>query len=119
MQSCAGGSNGTGTGGSAGGTSGAAGSTGAAGTTGTGGAVTPHGSAAKFICPQGQTYGNPLTGIGNVQDIKATNPDYFAFLEGPLWIGSLNTVFFSDNASSPSERIWKVVPPATTATIFV
>ena len=78
-------------------------------------------SAAKFICPQGQTYGNPLTGTGSVQQIAAPNPDYFAFIEGPVWIGSVGTgtLFFSDNASSPTERIWKLVPPSTTPTIFV
>jgi sugar lactone lactonase YvrE len=106
-------------GGSAAGRGGTTGGAGAAG--GTGGAVTPHGSAARFICPQGQTYGNPLTGMGSVQAINAPSPDYFAFIEGPVWIGSVGTgtLFFSDNASSPSERIWKLVPPATVPTIFV
>jgi len=113
-----------GTGGSSGGSSGSSGrggATGGAGSGGTGGATTPHGSAAKFICPQGQTYGNPLTGMGSVNSINAPNPDYFAFIEGPVWIGSVGTgtLFFSDNASSPTERIWKLVPPSTTPTIFV
>jgi len=58
--------------------------------------------------------------MGSVQQIAAPNPDYFAFIEGSLWIGgSVNTLFFSDNASSPSERIWKLVPPSTTPSIFV
>jgi gluconolactonase len=85
--------------------------------------MTPHGSAAKFICPQGVTYANPLTGIGPVMQIgpPSTPINYFAFLEGPIWIGSAGTgtVFFSDNASSPQERIFKVVPPSTSATQFM
>ena len=53
--------------------------------------------------------------------INAPNPEYFAFIEGPVWIGSVGTgtLFFSDNASSPNERIWKLVPPAIVPTIFV
>ena len=50
--------------------------------------------------------------------IVAPSPTYFAFIEGPIWIGSLGTVFFSDNASSPSERIFKLVPPSTTAALL-
>ncbi len=99
------------------------GSAGTTGGAGTGGSVTPHGSAAKFICPQGVAYGNPLTGVGQVMQIAAPTGDptpitYFAFVEGPVWIGSAGTgtLFFSDNASSPQERIYKVVPPATVAT---
>jgi sugar lactone lactonase YvrE len=116
-----------GRGGSAGGAAGRGGATGTAGaggTTGTGGAggsTTPHGSAAKFICPQGQTYGNPLTGMGAINQITApTMPSgqYFAFIEGPIWIGGLATVFFSDNAFNP-EQIWKVSPPSTTAAVFI
>ena len=113
-----GGTGGTGGAAGRGGTTGTAGTTGAGGT---GGAIVPHGSAAKWICPQGQTFGNPLTGIGTVNAINAPTPEYFAFIEGPVWIGSVGTgtLFFSDNASSPNERIWKLVPPATTPTIFV
>ena len=56
--------------------------------------------------------------MGAIQQITPTNPDFFAFIEGPVWIGSLGTIFFSDNASSP-ERIWKVMPPATAPTTSV
>jgi gluconolactonase len=101
-----------------GGAAGSAGTGGATGTAGTGGSTAGHGSAAKNICPQGQTFGNPLTGMGTIQQITPTNPDYFAFIEGPIWIAGLGTVFFSDNATSP-ERIWKVVPPSTMPTQFV
>ena len=47
--------------------------------------------------------------------------NYFAFIEGPVWIGSVGTgtLFFSDNASSPQERIFKLVPPSTTTTVFM
>jgi len=71
------------------------------------------GSSAAFVCTPGATYGDPLTGMGSVVTIAAPttgNATYFAFLEGPVWIGSLGTLFFSDNASQPAERIWKVVP---------
>ncbi len=114
---------GSGSGGRGGGPAGsggsAAGSTGAAGSgaAGSGGAPVQHGAAAKFVCPQGQTFGNPMTGMGTIMQIAEQSPDYFAFLEGPIWIGSLKTVFFSDNVSQ--EKIWKVVPPATTATKFL
>ena len=104
--------------GGSGGAGGRGGSTGGGGAGGTGGATTPHGSAAKFICTPGQTYGNPLTGMGTIQQITDPAPDYFAFIEGPIWIGGLGTLFFSDNARQP-ERIWKLVPPSMTPTVFV
>ncbi len=64
------------------------------------------------------TYGNPLTGMGTVNMIGPPPSGYFAFIEGPVWIGSLGTVFFSDNASSPTERIFKVVPPSTASALL-
>ncbi|HXU63011.1 MAG TPA: SMP-30/gluconolactonase/LRE family protein [Polyangia bacterium] len=115
-----GGAGGAGTGGAAGrnGTGGA-GTGGAAGQRGTGGAPSGQGSAAKSICASGATYGNPLTGMGSVSSIAAPASDYFAFIEGPVWIGGLSTLFFSDNASSPSERIFKLLPPSTTPALFL
>jgi sugar lactone lactonase YvrE len=127
-----------GSGGSGGGSSGSGGATGG-GTSGAGGTVQTSdggstnltdastggkhgGAAARFVCPPGATYGNPLTGMGAVTQIMAptTGPaTYFAFIEGPVWIGSLGTLFFSDNASSPTERIWKLVPPSTTPQVFL
>ena len=107
--------------GGSGGSAGSGGSSSRGGTTGTGGSggnTTPHGSAAKFICPQGQTYGNPIPASPTVNQIAAPSGSFFAFIEGPVWIGGLATLFFSDNASGP-ERIWKLVPPSTTPTIFV
>jgi gluconolactonase len=67
------------------------------------------------------TYGNPLTGMGQVMQIGPPQSDYFAFIEGPVWIGSVGTgtLFFSDNASSPQERIFKVVPPTAASTLFM
>jgi gluconolactonase len=67
----------------------------------------------------GATYGDPISGIGSVQQIGAPQSDYFAFIEGPVWISKVGALFFSDNASSPSERIFKVVPPGTSAALFV
>ena len=93
-------------------------STGQSGTGGTGTALTG-GASAAFVCTAGATYGNPLTGMGAVQEIVAPSSSYFAFIEGPVWVGSLGTLFFSDNASSPDERIWKLVPPSTTPEIFL
>src|SRR6185312_8945017 len=115
-----GGAGGAGTGGAAGrnGTGGA-GTGVAAGQRGTGGAPSGQGSAAKSICASGATYGNPLTGMGSVSSIAAPASDYFAFIEGPVWIGGLSTLFFSDNASSPSERIFKLLPPSTTPALFL
>ena len=60
--------------------------------------------------------------MGQVVEIHAPNMGpmtYFAFLEGPVWVGSLGTLFFSDNASSPEEVIWKLVPPSTTPELFM
>ena len=65
------------------------------------------------------TYPTPLPSNPTINQIPAPSPDYFAFIEGPVWIASANTLFFSDNASSPSERIWKVAVPGTTPSIFV
>jgi gluconolactonase len=113
-----GGSNPGGTGGSgAGGAAGGAGATGGAG----GSTSALHGgSSARFVCAPGATYGNPLTGIGAVNQLSAPNGPvvyYFAFIEGPVWIGSLGKVLFSDNAASPYERIIQVIPPIGTSTV--
>jgi gluconolactonase len=81
--------------------------------------MTGKGSAAKFVCQAGATYGDPLAGMGAVESVAAPQSDYFAFIEGPIWIAGTSTLYFSDNASSPSERIFKLVPPATMAAIFV
>jgi gluconolactonase len=80
------------------------------------------GASARFICQSGATYGNPLTGMGTVMQITQPNmaPIYsFAFIEGPIWIGSLGIVVFSDNAASPYERIIQVKPPSTVASSFM
>jgi gluconolactonase len=118
-----GGAGGSGTGGSMGaggsGTGGASGAGGAA-SGGAGGGL--HGGAsARFICPTGMSYGNPLQGMGAISTIMAPNSNYFAFIEGPVWIASVGggTLFFSDNASSPTERIFTLVPPSTTASVFI
>lgn len=80
------------------------------------------GSAAKVICQAGASYGNPLTGMGAVTQIgpPATPPaNTFVFIEGPVWIASLGTLFFSDNAAMPAERIFALVPPALTPVDFM
>jgi gluconolactonase len=80
------------------------------------------GASARFICQSGATYGNPLTGMGTIMQIMQPNmaPIYsFSFIEGPIWIGSLGIVVFSDNAASPYERIIQVKPPSTVASSFM
>lgn len=106
---------------SAGGTSSTAttANTGTTGSGGTGGSSLMGGASAAFVCPPGASYGDPLAGMSAVQEITPPQSSYFAFIEGPVWVGSLNTLFFSDNASSPDERIWKLVPPSTTPEIHL
>jgi len=99
-------------------TTGASASTSVGGSGGTGNTLTG-GASGAFVCAPGATYGDPLAGMGSIQQIAAPGSSYFAFIEGPIWVGSLGTLFFSDNASSPNERIWKLVPPATTPEIFL
>lgn len=87
-------------------------------TSGGGTGNTPSGGAsAAAVCPSGASYGDPLAGMGAVEQITAPQPSYFAFIEGPVWVGSLGTLFFSDNVAP--ERIWKLVPPSTTPEIFM
>lgn len=120
------GGSGPGTGGG-GGQAGQAGQSGqggrGSGGSGAGGSTTPRGGAsARAVCPSGATFGNPLTGMGAVMQIGAPTQGpatFFSFIEGPVWIASLNTVFFSDNASQPAERIFKVVSPMTTSQLFM
>ena len=106
----------TGGGGSAGAGSGGSGPGGATGSGGAGGATTTlHGGAsARFVCDPGAAGSypaNPLTGMGTIMMIKpdsSTNPNYFAFVEGPVWIASKSLLVFSDNVSP--ERIWDLTP---------
>jgi gluconolactonase len=116
-----------GTSGGSGGTSGNSGNsgTGGSGTGGSGSGGTPGttlkgGASAAFICKAGATYGDPLAGMGQVTTISAPtmgNVTYFAFIEGPVWVGSVNKLFFSDIVSP--ERIWTVTPPSTTPVLFL
>jgi len=76
------------------------------------------GASAAFVCPEGAAFGNPLTGMGAVQQVGAPAGSFFAFIEGPIWVGSLNRLFFSDNASGP-ERIWQISAPFTTPSVFM
>jgi len=106
-------------GGAASGGAGGSASGGAGGSPGSGGAggstTNLHGGAsAKFVCDPakaGSYPANPLTGMGAITMIKpdsATNPNYFAFVEGPVWIASKNLLVFSDNVSP--ERLWDLTP---------
>jgi len=75
------------------------------------------GASAAFVCPAGP-FGNPLQGMGAVQSVNAPQGSFFAFIEGPVWVGSKSRLFFSDNASGP-ERIWQIDPPFSTPSIFM
>jgi len=76
------------------------------------------GASAAFICPDGQNFGNPLQGMGAVTTVNAPQGNFFAFIEGPIWSGSANRLFFSDNASDP-ERIFELQAPFTTPAVFM
>lgn len=100
--------------GGAGGGLGGAGPSGGNGGSGGAGSTLHGGASGKFVCTPGATYGNPLTGMGSVTTIGPPTmgtPNYFAFIEGPVWIGSLGKLFFSDNVSP--ERIWELTPGGT------
>lgn len=75
------------------------------------------GASAAFVCPDGAAFGNPLEGMSGVTSVSAPSGG-FAFIEGPVWVGSQNRLFFSDNASAP-ERIWRIDPPFTTPVVFM
>jgi gluconolactonase len=112
----------TGTAGVGGSVSGAGGTAGggSSGAGAGGGSALHGGSSARFVCAPGASYGNPLAGMGQVVTISppTTGPvTFFAYIEGPLWIGSLGKLFFSDNVTP--ERIWQLVPPSTTPSIFL
>lgn len=80
------------------------------------------GASAAFVCAPGATYGSPLDGMGAVTSINPPtmgDVTYFAFIEGPIWVAKEGKLFFSDNASSPNERIWVVTPPSTTPAVFM
>lgn len=105
----------------------AAGAAGTPGQAGTGGSapVGRGGASAKAICAAGASYGKPLDGVDtSAAAITTIGPpntppaSYFAFVEGPVWVARLSTLFFSDNAGQPAERIFSVVPPATVAKAF-
>lgn len=98
---------------------GAGGTSGATGGGGSGSNPELHGGAsAAFVCPGGP-YGDPLAGMGDVTQIGPPTmgqPNYFAFIEGPVWIGSLGKLFFSDNVSP--ERIWQLTPGMMPSVFF-
>ncbi|HWP06776.1 MAG TPA: SMP-30/gluconolactonase/LRE family protein [Polyangiaceae bacterium] len=119
MSGSAGAAAGSGPGGGMGGEG--AGAAGMAGMAGASGGSGLHGGASgKYVCTPGATYGNPLTGMGSVGQIGPPTqgtPNFFAFVEGPVWIASQSKLYFSDNAGSP-ERIW-VVSPGGMPSVFL
>ncbi len=96
----------------------ATGGSAAAGANAGGASSALRGRAAK-ICEGGKVYGDPLSGMGSLMQVGPPQSDYFAFIEGPVWVDKVSALFFSDNASSPTERIFKLVPPATSPSVFL
>jgi gluconolactonase len=96
-------------------------SAGSSGSAGTGGGSNLHGGASgAFVCPPNPGTGDPLAGMSAITTISAptmTQPSFFAFVEGPVWIASVGKLFFSDNAGSP-ERIWQLTPGMTPSVFF-
>lgn len=79
------------------------------------------GASAAVACTPSTSYGHPLEGMGAIVtfDPPATGPvTSFAYLEGPVWIGSLGKLFFSDIASSP-QHIFSLTPPSSTPQLFL
>lgn len=94
---------------------------------GAGGSMNPTptvsgGASALAVCEPGASYGDPLAGMGQVVSINPPtmgDVTYFAFIEGPVWLASQQTLYFSDNASSPQERIFKLEPPSDAPEVFM
>jgi gluconolactonase len=114
----AGGTGGPGTGGAAGG-SGSPGTGAAASSAGAAG--TMHGgSSAGAACAPGVTYGAPTWGSATEFTAPPTAPapaNKFVFLEGPVWIASTGTLYFSD--TQPGERIFTLTPPASVPALLI
>lgn len=111
----AGGSGGPGTGGAAG----SSGAPGAGGGAGSGGGM-HGGSSGRAVCTPGTTYGAPTWGTATEFSAPPTAPapaNKFVFLEGPVWIASTGTLYFSD--TQPGERIFKLTPPATVPALLI
>ncbi|MEO5770219.1 MAG: SMP-30/gluconolactonase/LRE family protein [Polyangia bacterium] len=89
------------------------------GTGGGGGGPIHGGASGRVVCPAGATYGAPtwgaVTQFGPPTSGAVTN---FQFLEGPTWIASIGTLFFSDVGAKP-EHTFKLVPPATAPALFL
>ncbi len=110
------GSGGLGSGGTGNGSGGVPGGGGAPGGGGFVSVDVNGGASAAFVCPPGP-FGSPLAGMGQVQTIEPPDGNFFSFTEGPVWIGGMATLFFSDH-SSP-ERIFTLTAPFTTPSVFI
>lgn len=104
-------------GGGAGGQAGAAGG-GTAGDGGSGSVVVGKGASAKAVCGDQSGFVDPTTGMGSIQEVTAPAESFFAFIEGPVWVASIQRLLFSDNAGSP-ERIWAFDPAGAALTKFL
>ena len=86
-----------------------------------GGAGAMHGgSSARAVCSAGATYGAPTWGTATEFTAPPTAPppaNKFVFLEGPVWIASTGTLYFSD--TQPGERIFELTPPATVPALLI
>ena len=74
---------------------------------------------AAFVCPAGATYGAPTWGaVAQIGPPTSGAVTRFQFLEGPTWIASIGTLFFSDVGAKP-EHTFKLGPPATAVALFL
>jgi gluconolactonase len=113
------GSGGLGSGGTGNGSGGVPGGAGAPG--GSGGFVSVPvngGASAAFVCGGNQAFVNPFNGaIGMVVTAPSPNNPGHSFTEGPVWVATLGTLVFSDNAEP--ERIWELTSPQSLATVLL
>jgi gluconolactonase len=71
------------------------------------------------VCPAGATYGAPTWGAATQFGPPTSGAvTKFQFLEGPTWIASIGTLFFSDVGAKP-EHTFKLVPPAPAPVLFL
>ena len=109
----------SGTGGAGGGAAQTGGTGGATSGTGGGGGPIHGGASGRFVCPAGATYGAPTWGAATQFGPPTSGAvTKFQFLEGPTWIASIGTLFFSDVGAKP-EHTFKLVPPATAPVLFL
>jgi gluconolactonase len=111
-------SGGLGSGGSVNGSGGVPGGAGAPGGGGFVSVPVNGGASAAFVCGGNQAFVNPFAGaIGMVVTAPSPNNPGHSFTEGPVWVATLGTLFFSDNVEP--EKIWELASPQALATVLL